>query len=341
MNIIVIYYNIIGLIQSNIIMTWITLIIGFTILAKCADIFVNSSVEVAEKFKIPKLIIGIVLVSFATTTPELAVSLMSAISGQPQMALGNAIGSVICDDGLALAFAGIVALSPIIIMPQVLKTSGLFLIIIEIVAFIFVVFDNTLNRWEGAILILICVCYMTFLVYQHKQGTLESDIEGELTQKKGSSLSIIALFFVLSLCGIIVSSKFIIISATKIAYSFGIPEAIIALTIVAFGTSIPEVATCIVAARKKQGAIAVGNIIGADILNICWVAGASAMANPLVLAQKEILFMFPAMFIIVGAMLVLIRYKYSLTRNKGFILLGLYLLYLYLAVFVMKFTIHG
>ena len=102
----------------------------------------------------------------------------------------------------------------------------------------------------------------------------------------------------------------------------------IALTLVAFGTSIPEVVTCIVAARKKEGAIAVGNILGADIMNICWVAGASSIANDLALSKKQIFFMFPSMFVIVGAMLIMLRMGYRLTRKKGLILFALYLVYL-------------
>jgi cation:H+ antiporter len=100
------------------------------------------------------------------------------------------------------------------------------------------------------------------------------------------------------------------------------------MTLVAFGTSIPEIATCIVAARKGEGAIAVGNILGADIMNICWVAGSSAIVNNLLLERKDILFMFPSMFIIVGAMLCMLRMNYTLTPIKGIILLGLYMLYL-------------
>jgi len=134
--------------------------------------------------------------------------------------------------------------------------------------------------------------------------------------------------FAVSLAGIIVSSEFIISSATSIARFFRVPEAIIALTLVAVGTSIPEIATCIVSARRKEGALAVGNILGADIMNVCWVAGASAMANELTLTRKEILFMFPSMFVIVGAMLAMLRAGYRLTRAKGTVLFFLYLVYL-------------
>ena len=130
------------------------------------------------------------------------------------------------------------------------------------------------------------------------------------------------------------SSHFIVTSATSIARFIGIPEAVIALTLVAIGTSIPEIATCVIAARKNEGALAVGNILGADILNICWVAGLSAVANPLTLSTKEIAFMFPSMFIIVGSMLVMLRAGYRLTRLKGSVLLLLYVVYIVSFFFV-------
>ena len=138
----------------------------------------------------------------------------------------------------------------------------------------------------------------------------------------------------MGLVGIIGSSHFIINAAVEIAEMFNIPETVIALTLIALGTSIPEIATCIIAARKGHGEIAIGNIIGADILNICWVAGASALANPLTVGRKEIFFMFPAMFVIVGAMLLMIRMGYKLKRIHGFILLGLYIIYIILLIII-------
>ena len=329
------------LIESNILVAFVVLVAAFAILAKCADLFVDSSVSLAHKLKIPKLVIGIVLVSLATTAPELAVSLMSALQDKPEMALGNAIGSVICDDGLALALAGIFAVAPIMVIPHVLRTSGLFLLFLEVLVFVFVFFDNTLNRIEGVILVGLFVSYIAFLYRQHKTGKFHDDAASDDSENPAAKkVSLLFALFAVSLAGIIISSRFVIASATSIAHFFHIPETIIALTLVAHGTSIPEVATCIVAARKRQGAIAVGNIIGADIMNICWVAGASSIVNDLALGRQEILFMFPSMFVIVGAMLLLLRYGYSLTRLKGAVLLGLYLIYMYLAFFVMKFPVH-
>jgi cation:H+ antiporter len=316
-------------IQSNLILAWITIAVAFAVLARCADLFVDTSVRIANRFQVPKLVIGIVLVSLATTAPELAVSLMSALRGQPEMALGNAIGSVICDDGLALAMAGMISVAPIMIMPSVLRASGFFLILVQTLAFVFVAHDGALERSEGAMLVGLFVAYIYFLYTQHRRGRLKDGLEA-VDKIAGPRMSTprLALTFGVAVAGIIGASEFVITSATAIARSVGIPEAIIALTLVALGTSIPEVATCVAAARRKEGAIAVGNILGADIMNICWVAGASSIANDLVLSKKQIFFMFPSMFVIVGAMLIMLRAGYSLTRKKGIILLGLYLAYL-------------
>lgn len=325
-------------IQNNLILAWITIIIAFVVLARCADLFVDTAVRIANRLQVPKLVIGIVLVSLATTAPELSVSLMSALRGQPEMALGNAIGSVICDDGLALGLAGAVSVAPIVIMPIVLRTSGFFLILVQLLAFVFVAFDGALERAEGALLLGLFAAYIYFLYHQHKRGRFKDGLEATEVEGPRKSRTRLAVAFIIAVAGIIVASEFVITSATAIAMSFGMPEAVIALTLVALGTSIPEVATCIAAARKKQGAIAVGNILGADIMNICWVAGASSVANDLVLSKKQIFFMFPSMFVIVGAMLIMLRLGYRLTRKKGLILLGLY--GVYLASFFKLFPPH-
>ena len=315
-------------IQGNLVLAWITIIAAFAVLARCADLFVDASVRIADRLGVPKLVIGIVLVSLATTAPELSVSLISALRRQPQMALGNAIGSVICDDGLALALAGVISIAPIAIMPRVLRASGFFLILVQLLAFVFVAFDGALERPEGAMLLGLFAAYMYFLYHEHRRGRLRDGLAAAGVggpPKRGITL---ILTFILVVAGIIVASEAVITSATAIARSFGIPEAVIALTLVALGTSIPEIATCIAAVRRKEGALAVGNILGADIMNICWVAGASAVANNLVVSRKQIFFMFPSMFIIVGAMLIMLRRGYRLTRTKGIILLVLYLIYL-------------
>ena len=319
-------------INGNQLIAWAVLVTAFVILSKCADLFVDSAIALADRFKIPRLIIGIVMVSLATTAPEVSVSLISAIQGSPEMALGNAIGSVICDDGIALGLAGLFTVAPIVILPSVLNLSTVFLVAVEILTFLFLVFDHQLGRIEGGILVLLLMFYLFLLCRQHKnrhsdeKDEIEAELEN-LEKSKGKPVPQLFVFFLLGLAGIVGSSHFIVTSATSIAHFIGIPEAVIALTLVALGTSIPEIATCIIAARKGEGALAVGNILGADILNICWVAGLSAVANPLSLSKKQIAFMFPSMFVIVGAMLLMLRIGFRLTRAKGAVLLLLYAVY--------------
>jgi cation:H+ antiporter len=318
------------------ILAWVALLLSFVILAKSADVFVDCAVDLAYALKIPKLIIGIVLVSLATTAPELSVSFISAIRGKPQMALGNAVGSVICNGGLALGLTGFFALAAIHITPTVLRLSGSFLILVQIVLFLFILPDLVLTRPEGLILVVLFVFYTYLLLTGAKRGKFPLDEDFSDAKKLLKySMPVICLIFTAALAGIILASEMIVSSATVIAKSFGIPEAVIAMTLVALGTSIPEVATCVVAAKKGHGAVAVGNILGANIMNICWVAGASAMANDLAISRKEFNFMFPAMFAVMAVMLGLLWHKKRITRKKSAVLLTLYALYI--AVFLILF----
>ena len=320
------FETIYNLISTSQLAAWITLIISFVILAKAADIFVDNSVHLAEILKIPKLIIGLVLVSLATTAPELSVSLVAAINGNPEMALGNAIGSIICNTTLGLGLCGLTTIATIKLIPQASKVTLGVLFIVEAFACFFVFIDKTLSRAEGISLLAIFFIYIIYLFISNKNNNEEPKIPHKDYKQK--NIFVIIALFIISISFIIFASKFIVISATSIAYHFHIKEAIVALTLVALGTSIPEVATCITAARKGQGDIAVGNILGANIMNICWVAGGSAIVNNLSLDSKDIYFMFPIMFVVTIAMVVLILNKFTITKKKGAILLSLYIIYM-------------
>tara|TARA_B100001123_G_scaffold408009_1_gene500779 strand:+ start:1487 stop:2464 length:978 start_codon:yes stop_codon:yes gene_type:complete len=308
------------------------LVVCFYVLAKCASWFVDGAVGVAEYLKLPKMLIGIVLVSLATTAPELAVSVQSALMGNPEIALGNAVGSVIVDDGVALALGALVAGSPILVNPYLLKTTGLFLIGVDLIAY-FMAFDGTLSRFEGAVLVLLFAVYIVFAYFTRRRSSeADSDNLEELAEIEeaiaGRGLGTLMLWFATGLAGVLVCSHYIVESAIVIAGFLGISEAVIGLTVIAIGTSLPEIATAVTAARKGQGGIVVGNILGADILNICWIAGASAAVNPLVVPTNVIHFSFPAMLVIVGTMLIAMRTGYKLTRTEGIILMVLYGIYL-------------
>lgn len=309
------------------------LVVSFVILVKSADWLVEGAIEIASHLRVPAILIGIVLVSLGTTAPELAVSVNAALSGQAELALGNAVGSVIYDDGIALPLAALFAPAAILIDRTVLRSAAIFLIIVDVVAYLLCL-DGTLGRSEGLVLVGGFVVYLIYSYWEQKkkrQGGKEPEKEEmEISQR---SWGLILLFFGGGLAGVLISSEWIVVATPIIAAALGVSPVIIALTVVALGTSIPEIATCVIAARKGQGSLAVGNILGADILNICWIAGASAVANPLVVKVEVINFMFPSMLVIVFTMLGLMRLDYRLGQWKGGILLALcigYLILLYI-----------
>jgi K+-dependent Na+/Ca+ exchanger related-protein len=307
---------------NSIYMAFPALIIAIVILAKAADWFVEGAVGLSHILHLPKILVGIIVIGLATTAPELMVSVISAFQGKPEIALGNAVGSVICDDGLALSLAVIISASPILVTRNIFKITAVFLIVIDIVAYV-MCWDGTLGRGEGILLVGLFAVYAMVMIFIKKHKDKEI-----IAKKKEITNSKIVLLFCLGMVGIYIASRIIVSSAVFVAYYFHVPEAVIALVMVALGTSIPEVATCITAARKGEGGIAVGNILGADILNICWVAGVSAIVNPLAVGTKMTHFMFPSMLVIVFVMLGLIAINYRLERWKGGALLIMYILFL-------------
>jgi len=314
--------------------------ISFFIMAKSADVFVDGAVGIAEMLRVPKMIIGIVLVGFATTAPEFAVSVQSAYLGHPEIALGNAVGSVICDDGLAMALAALVASTPVLIDRKILKSAGIFLLCVYGLTYIMAI-NGTFARTEGLVLVGILVGYIAFLFVTTKRGASTHGSPERPTNGHGSDtpptqpgmgLRRQFIFFALGLAGVIISSRLIIWACLHIAEYFQVPEVVIGLTVIAIGTSLPEIGTCIAAARKGQGEIAAGDIIGADILNILWIIGVSSLVNPMHISGKIIHFMFPWMLVIVGTMLLFMRIGYRMGKPKGIILLCLYAIYMLMTV---------
>jgi cation:H+ antiporter len=298
--------------------------ISFVILAKCADWLVEGAIEVARHLKAPPILIGIVIVGIGTTAPELAVSITAALEGNPEVALGNAIGSVIYDDGIALPLAAFFAPAAILVDRTVLRSAAIFLIAVDVLAY-FLAFDGTLGRGEGALLVLFFAVYLIYTYWEQKRSGNREEIEDD---GEARSWPVVLALFAGGLTGVLVSSYWIVASTPIVATALGVPNVIIGLVMVALGTSIPEIATCIIAARKGQGSLAVGNILGADILNICWIAGASAIVNPLTVEREVINFMFPSMIVIVLTMLGLMRMGHQFTRWKGIVLMVMCAIYL-------------
>lgn len=311
------------------------LAVSFALLFKCADFFVSGSVGIAKILNVSRMIVGIVLVGLATTAPEFGVSVQAAFLGHPEIALGNAIGSVVCDDGVALALAAL--LSPVVIFVncRLLKVVGIFLLSIDVGAYL-LARNGTIGRFEGVLFIIILGLYYVFIV-RSKNLHLEKTTPGQLKivnlkppppSPKWPALKKPLLLFTGGIAGVIITSRLVIWASLHIARYFSISETVIGLTVIAIGTSLPEISTAITAALKKEGEIAVGNIIGADILNILWIIGVSSIVKPISVDLKVINFTFPYMILIVVVMLVSMRLGCRLGKAKGLILLILYGLYL-------------
>ncbi|TET44082.1 calcium/sodium antiporter [Candidatus Aerophobetes bacterium] len=300
---------------------------AFVILLKSADFFVDGAVGIADTFGIPKIVVGIVLVSLATSLPEFSVSVQAAYLGHPEIALGNVVGSVMANAGLALAVTAIIGVC-IAVDRHILKSFGIFLIISAFISYAFA-FDAFIGRIEGILLLFLLAGYYYYLVRRETSKCRQEVI------KEGSSdpkLRRILFFFIIGIVGVIISSRLIIWSGLWIAKILGVPEIIIGLTVIAIGTSLPEISTAIASALKGHGEIAIGNILGANILNILWIIGAAATVRPIRVNPRTIAFAYPWMLLVVVAMVLLMRHRHQLTRKKGVLLMGLYGIYFYQVV---------
>jgi cation:H+ antiporter len=317
--------------------------VSVLILAKCADWFVEGAVGVAEKLRLPHMLVGLVLVSLATTAPELLTSLLAAMRGMPEAALGNAVGSVVVNAAFALGLAAALSVSPLPADPGVFRSSALVFGVAAGLAFLFSL-DGELAQWEGVLLVLVYAAYVAWQYARLRAGRgeaeegslpaeLEEDLEAVEQDIAGAGWGKTLALFGAGLLGVLLGSRLLLAGAEGIAAAMGMSSVVMGLTVTAIGTSVPEIATAATAALKNRGGIGVGNIIGANILNICWVAGLSAAVNPLAIGQTDVWFMFPAMFLVIGAMLLMLRQDYQLTRGNGVALLASGVAF-YVALFV-------
>lgn len=272
-----------------IIVNILLLSIGFFALVKGADMFVNGSSSIAARFHVPSLIIGLTLVAMGTSAPELAVSISAALQGSNEIAISNVVGSNLFN---LLGILGICAiLKPIKVEPVVLKRDIPFSIAITLIVLITscgmmflkksslpangALYVGTVSRIDGLFLILIMIAYIIFLIVSAKNSADNPNTIPQLELKK----SVISL--IIGLVIIIAGGQIVVYCAKEIARAAGMTETLIGLTVVAFGTSLPELVTSIVAIKKKESAMAVGNTIGSNIFNILFILGISSVIHPI------------------------------------------------------------
>lgn len=296
---------------------YVLLLLGFLFLVKGADLFVDGSSSIAKHMKIPSVIVGLTIVAMGTSAPEASVSITAALSGNCDISLGNIVGSNIFN---FLTVIGVSAMIfPIISHKDIIKRdlwwnlgiTGLLLLLI---------IDKKIGRIDGVILLLGMALYLFVVIKNALKNRTDESKENLISVPKS------LIFMIIGLAAIICGGNFVVDNASIIAKSLGLSETLIGLTIVAIGTSLPELVTSITAARKKEAGIALGNAVGSNIFNILFILGASSVLTPINVASE--LFIDTVILIAVGILIFIFAYTGRKTnRTEGIICTLLYVAY--------------
>lgn len=304
----------------NIFITIALLIVGFVMLTKGADWFVDGSSALAFRLGIPQLVIGLTIVAMGTSAPEAAVSITSALKGNEGITVGNVVGSNIMNILLILGIASVIV--PLAVQKSTRMIEIPYMIAITVLFGVLGYTGEMVTRVEGGILWIAFLIYLGYLLWMAKKG--KEDNEPDEKQK---SLPVQLLMILIGLICIVLGSDFVVDGATEIAKVIGISERIIGLTIVAFGTSLPELVTSIAAARRGNADIAIGNIVGSNVFNILFVAGTSALISPIVFESKFVLDTAVATATAVLLLVCVCNKESKLKRSGGIIMLAAYAAY--------------
>ncbi len=278
------------------------LIIGFVMLIKGADWFVDGAAGIADKLHIPQLIIGLTIVAMGTSAPEAAISISASVQGSADIAVGNILGSNILNILIILGITSVI--TPLAVQKSTVKYEIPFVIIISVIFGLIGLFDNSIGFIDGILLWILFIAYIAYLFIMTKKGKIQADeSDDEDNDKKPKKVWQLILFGIIGIALVVFGSNITVNAATEIATMFGMSERFIGLTIVALGTSLPELVTSITAALKKNADIAIGNIVGSNIFNILFVIGTSAMITP-VAYQKQ--FLIDSIFCVATAILLLL-----------------------------------
>ncbi|MBS3969852.1 MAG: calcium/sodium antiporter [Clostridia bacterium] len=310
-------------------MTYFLLLLGFILLIKGADFFIDGAAGIAKALKLPPMIIGLTIVAFGTSSPEAAVSIGAAIKGSSGISLGNVIGSNIFNISLVI---GIMALlSPLKVEKQTTRKeipfallSSILLLILALDRFLQQTGSNVITRGDGLVFL---IFFSIFIYYLFEMALKSSNNNHEIIENSGHNKGRKIFYLIIGLTGIILGGKLVVDNSIIIALSWGISQSLVGLTIVAVGTSLPELVTSITAVLKKENEIALGNLIGSNIFNILFILGAASVISPIhvepTLIKDTFLMIFYTIFLFIFAMS-----HYRISRKEGFILLMSYLVYL-------------
>lgn len=304
-------------------------VLGLILLIKGGDWFVDSAVHIAERFHLPKILIGATVVSIGTTVPEVMVSATSALSGHGEIAYGNAIGSIICNTALIAAIT--MAVKPGAVERKSLKWPLAFFFVASAIYFIMAYGFGYFSRTSGVILLLLFLIYITMQIVAAKNSIKGNKESADNDSKEEPLLKSIVMLIVGAVV-IAIGANLLVENGTLIAQALGVPESVIALTFVALGTSLPELVTAVTSLVKGQSDLSLGNVIGANLFNLVLVCGTSITLSPFALPSGKTLMGYNSSLVVdmplmLGVMLILsvpAIIKNKLYRAQGIILLLIY-----------------
>lgn len=317
-------------------MSILYIIIGFIALVAGGELLVRSSVGLSLKLNLSRMIIGLTVVSFATSAPELIVSVQSALNGLSGLAVGNVIGSNIANIGIVLGATALVA--PLAIDKDFFKFNWPWMMIFSLLCYVILWTGNNILRWEGIALLSLLIVFLILLIRRARKQPAALDIDLDLDtdgSKEKNPWWKIIVYLVLGGAALWLGSEWLVKGAVEIATALEIPESVIAVSMIAVGTSVPELAASLIAAIKKEKAISLGNLIGSNIFNIGSVLGITALIQPIQIKEEslslltnDVLWMIGFAFIMLP--LAFIPQRYIISRFKGIGLLAIYGLFIYL-----------
>ena len=307
-------------------MDFLGILFGIILLSHGGDVLTKSSVDLSLKFSVPKIIIGMTVVSFATSAPELIVSLNATLNGFSNFALGNVIGSNIANIGLVLGIITIIY--PITLQQRFYTSDFPILMLSTFLFYLLLITGNKISRVEGIVLLVLISLILIYLFLYQKKSISEFSDVGDT-----SKISIPKSIFYVLFSGLLLwlGSETLIKSAISVANKYEISERVISVTMVAIGTSIPELAASVVASIKKQNDLSIGNLIGSNIFNLLVVIGITSTVLPIEQIDSKIIFNDMLWVILFSAIILPLAYlkrRNILTRKKGIILLTLYLIFI-------------
>ena len=308
-------------------MTLFWMFLGFLLLVLGGEFIVRASIAISLKFNISKVVIGMTVVAFATSLPELLVSLKAAVNGSSSIAINNVIGSNIANIGMVLGLTAIIGNIPVV--KSFYRLDWPVMMFFSLLLYLFLYNDNLLSSFEGLILFTSLIIFLFFVIRYNAKDLSEADaIDENLNETSGIKILIWTIFASFSLY---YGAEWLVSSAIDLAKSIGVSEAVISVSVIAIGTSIPELATSVIAIAKNEKGISIGNLIGSNIFNIGSVLGLTTIIKPILITDSNILerdIIWMLVFASIILILSIFPKKNNITKIKGFLLVVLYSIFI-------------